>query len=192
MIVAVMAGGFGKRMGITDPMKPKMFMEIGGRPLISYTLDSLHGYDLLIVTRPELREALIPFLVGFDYDFLDREPTFRQSVSKASELSGDEFFLLCSHQPIPPDHLKSMEGLSLTGYRTNYNSDMIQMGETLAHMPYRISRDDVRRMEDDGFKHKFEHYIDLERHDLAPTHYLPEVDYEHGFERLKRFMEDLK
>lgn len=194
MQTIVMSGGYGSRMGGLNPHKSKMLMEIRGQTLLAMTLSQLKGTDIVFVTRPELINASIPYLdsEGLDYEFVEREDSFRRSLAKATSLCNNEFFVVCSHQPIEDGHISRFDSIGLTGYRTNHNGDMLNLGRIYAHMPYRLNQDVIRRMEDDDFQFTVEHYINPEDFEVYETRFLPEADYPEDFERLKRFFEGLK
>lgn len=58
----ILAAGFSRRMGQTERNTPKQMLPLGGKPILSYSVDlfnRLSAIDCLcIVTRPELREQM--------------------------------------------------------------------------------------------------------------------------------------
>lgn len=190
--IILMAGGVGSRMGIFNPKRSKMLMEIDGKPLLEYVLEAIEG-DLVVVTRPELVREIDPLLNGRDHEFIwSTCKRFRVDVANASKLCGDEFYVICSHQPIPRGFLERMSKPSLTGYDRKYNTDMIPINGGYAHSPYRLTREVVERMEEDGFTHKIERYIPIEKYGIVRNTWLPEADYPFDFMRLVHFMRGLR
>lgn len=59
MKVAILAGGFGTRLGELTRELPKPMIEIGGRPYLEYVIDSFRGFDIVLLTghKSEVIEA---------------------------------------------------------------------------------------------------------------------------------------
>jgi glucose-1-phosphate thymidylyltransferase len=70
MDVIVLAGGFAKRMWPLTKEKPKHLLDIGGRPMLGYTLDTLVEMDgigmIYVSTNEAFGDQFAEFLKGYD------------------------------------------------------------------------------------------------------------------------------
>jgi D-glycero-D-manno-heptose 1,7-bisphosphate phosphatase len=93
MKVALLAGGFGTRLGDLTRDRPKPMIEIGGRPYLERVVDSFRGFDVVLLTghKSEVIEAHFGDRVIYSHE---TEPLGTGGALRAAlPLLGDRFIV---------------------------------------------------------------------------------------------------
>ncbi len=90
--VVILAAGLGSRLGELTAEKPKCLIEVGGKPLIEYTLRSLKlaGIDQVLIVTGYLESTLKNALLKYQEEF---EITFKHNADFATTGSALSLFL---------------------------------------------------------------------------------------------------
>ncbi|MGM0552216.1 MAG: N-acetylmuramate alpha-1-phosphate uridylyltransferase MurU [Pseudomonadota bacterium] len=177
MRAMILAAGRGERMRPLTDTCPKPLLEVGGRPLIEYTLERLAcaGYERAVINLAHLggqiRARLGDHYHGLTIDYSPEPPGALETaggIRHALPLLGEDPFLVvngdvwCDHPLTPPPHLAETAGAL---------AHLVLVANPAHHSEGDFGLSDGHVCEDTGVRHTFAGigwYVPALFRDLAP------------------------